>query len=100
MTQLERPENCADYKQPRRFIPELIRMARAGESQCSLIAAICAGDPQLGYIDVATPMLAAGQPPPRDLYRFDGLHPSAKAYALRILIIKPRLQKDLEGSAH
>jgi lysophospholipase L1-like esterase len=61
------------------------------------IEAICEGDPQLGYIDVAMPMLAAGQPPPRDLYRFDGLHPSAKAYALWTSIIKPRLQKDLKG---
>ncbi len=63
------------------------------------IASICAGDARLGYIDIATPMLAAGQPPARDLYGFDGLHPSAKAYAIWTSMIKPRLQKDLEGSA-
>jgi lysophospholipase L1-like esterase len=63
------------------------------------ISALCAGDPRLGYIDVATSMLAAGEPPPRDLFRFDGLHLSAKGYALWSGIIKPRLQTDLGESA-
>jgi lysophospholipase L1-like esterase len=63
------------------------------------ISALCAGDPRLGYIDVATSMLAAGEPPPRDLFRLDGLHLSAKGYALWTGIIKPRLQMDLGESA-
>jgi lysophospholipase L1-like esterase len=60
------------------------------------ISAICAHDPRLAYIDVATPLLAYGQPPPRDLFRFDGIHLSAKGYAIWTGIIRPRLQKDLE----
>jgi len=61
----------------------------------ALIAQICAGDPRLAYIDVATPMLAAGTPPPSDLFMPDGMHPSPKGYALWTKIIKARLQADL-----
>jgi lysophospholipase L1-like esterase len=59
------------------------------------ISALCAGDRRLSYIDVATPLLALGQPPPRDLYRFDQMHLTAKGYAIWTDIIRPRLQKDL-----
>jgi lysophospholipase L1-like esterase len=62
----------------------------------ALIAKICAGDPRLTYIDVATPMLAVGTPPPSDLFMPDGMHPSPKGYALWTSIIKPRVQTDLE----
>jgi lysophospholipase L1-like esterase len=62
------------------------------------ISALCAGDPCLGYIDIATSMLAAVEPPPRSFFRFDGLHLSAKGYALWTGIIKSRLQKDLGES--
>jgi len=62
------------------------------------IAAICAHDPRLGYIDVATPLLALGQPPPRELYGFDQMHLTAKGYAIWTDIIRPRLQKDLGES--
>lgn len=58
------------------------------------ISAICASEPGLVYIDVATAMLAAGEPPPRDLF-IDGLHLSGKGYALWRRIIKPRLENDL-----
>jgi lysophospholipase L1-like esterase len=61
----------------------------------TLIAQICAGDPRLRYIDVATPMLAAGAPPPSDLLMPDGMHPSPKGYALWTSIIKPKLLADL-----
>jgi lysophospholipase L1-like esterase len=64
---------------------------RAGNT---LIAQICAGDPRLSYIDVTTPMLAAGAPPPSALFT-DGMHPSRKGYALWTAVIKPRLQKDI-----
>jgi lysophospholipase L1-like esterase len=59
------------------------------------IAAICAGNPLLGYIDIAKPMLTTGKPPSRGLFRRDGLHLTAKGYALWTTIIKGRLQKDL-----
>ena len=61
------------------------------------ISAICTRDPRLGYIDVATPLLASGQPPPRDLFRFDGMHLSAKGYALWTGIIRPRLNGKIRG---
>jgi lysophospholipase L1-like esterase len=60
-----------------------------------LIAEICTSDPRLTYIDVATPMLAAGTPPPSELFMPDGMHPSPKGYALWTGIIKPRIQADL-----
>jgi len=61
----------------------------------ALIAEICASDPQLGYIDIATPMLATGEPPSRKLFSFDGLHLSGQGYALWTRVIRPRLQMDL-----
>jgi lysophospholipase L1-like esterase len=61
----------------------------------TLIAQICASDARLTYIDVATPMLAAGTPPPSELFMPDGMHPSPKGYALWTGIIKPRIQADL-----
>jgi lysophospholipase L1-like esterase len=61
------------------------------------ISAICASDPRLGYIDGATPLLAYGEPPPRELYRFDRMHLSAKGYTLWTGVIKSRLRKDLGG---
>jgi lysophospholipase L1-like esterase len=61
----------------------------------TLIAAICAGDPRLTYIDVATPMLATGAPPLSELFVSDGMHLSPKGYALWTGIIKPRLLADL-----
>jgi len=43
------------------------------------------------YIDVATTMFYAQDKPPRDLFVEDGLHPTAKCYALWTSIIKPVL---------
>jgi lysophospholipase L1-like esterase len=63
------------------------------------ISAICARDTRLAYIDVATPLLAYGQPPPRDLFRFDEMHLSERGYALWAAIIRSRLQKDLGPAA-
>ena len=59
------------------------------------IAALCAGDPRLGFLDIATPMLATGEPPARGLVIFDGLHLSAEGYALWTSVVKPRLEADL-----
>jgi lysophospholipase L1-like esterase len=65
-------------------------MARANAE----IAAFCAGDPRLAFLDVATPMLASGEPPARALFVFDGLHLSAEGYALWTSVVKPRLLAD------
>jgi lysophospholipase L1-like esterase len=43
------------------------------------------------YLDVATPMFYGQDKPPRDLFVADGLHPTAKCYALWTSIIKPEL---------
>jgi lysophospholipase L1-like esterase len=66
-------------------------MARANAE----IAAACAADPRLGFLDVATPMLATGEPPARELFVFDGLHLSAQGYALWTSVVQPRLLADL-----
>jgi lysophospholipase L1-like esterase len=47
------------------------------------------------YIDVATPMFYAQEKPPRDLFVEDGLHPTAKCYALWTSIIKPALLRQI-----
>jgi lysophospholipase L1-like esterase len=43
------------------------------------------------YIDVAAPMFEGQEKPPRDLYLEDGLHPTAKCYAMWTASIKPIL---------
>ena len=43
------------------------------------------------YIDVATSRFDADGNLPRDLLKFDGLHPTAKLYAMWTAIIKPIL---------
>lgn len=43
------------------------------------------------YIDIATPMFDASGTLPRDLFKFDGLHPTPKLYAMWTAIIKPIL---------
>jgi lysophospholipase L1-like esterase len=45
------------------------------------------------YIDIATPMFDANGNLPRDLFKADGLHPTAKLYAIWTSIIKPILLK-------
>lgn len=66
-------------------------MRRANEA----IAALCARDPRLAFLDTATPMLATGEPPSRELFVFDGLHLSGEGYALWTRTAKPRLLADL-----
>lgn len=77
--------------------PSRMRWARWPEmAQANAeIAALCAGDPRLGFLDVATPMLASGEPPSRDLFIFDGLHLSTQGYALWTSVVKARLLADL-----
>jgi len=45
------------------------------------------------YVDVATPMFGGQEKPPRDLFVEDGLHPTAKCYALWTSILKPVLMR-------
>src|SRR5216684_7377687 len=52
------------------------------------------------YIDVATPMFYAQDKPPRDLYIEDGLHPTAKCYALWTSTIKPVLLQRFSNTKH
>ncbi|MEZ5304022.1 MAG: GDSL-type esterase/lipase family protein [Verrucomicrobiales bacterium] len=43
----------------------------------------------LAFADIAAPMLKASQPPPEDLFLDDGLHLSAKGYAMWKEVIAP-----------
>ena len=69
-----------------------------------LIATQCKTDPGLFYIDIATPMLALapeGNPPPDDLFLFDGLHLSEEGYALWAETVRETIQDALrELRAH
>jgi len=51
------------------------------------------------YVDVATPMFGGQAKPPRDLFVADGLHPTAKCYALWTSILKPILMKRFSSLA-
>ena len=48
-------------------------------------------DDHAAYIDVASPMFDREGHLPRDLFVSDGLHPTAKCYAMWTAIIKPIL---------
>jgi lysophospholipase L1-like esterase len=76
--------------------PSRLRWARWPEMKRAndAIAASCAEDPRLAFLDVAAPMLATGEPPARRLFVFDGLHLSAAGYALWTSVVKPRLVAD------
>jgi len=52
------------------------------------------------FIDVATPMFDAHGDLPHDLFISDGLHPSAKCYAIWTSVIKPVLLKRFGPSAN
>ena len=51
------------------------------------------------YIDVATAMFERQEKPPRDLFIEDGLHPTAKCYAMWTSIIKPVLLERFAGAS-
>ena len=58
----------------------------------TLIAAACARDPQLRFVDTFPPMLdAAGQPRP-ELFREDRLHMKHEGYAIWAKLLRPLLQ--------
>jgi len=59
------------------------------------ITALAQADPRLAILDIATPMLGAGDAAPdAALFMFDGLHLSEDGYALWTRVIKPRLIAD------
>jgi lysophospholipase L1-like esterase len=70
--------------------PEMSR-ANAG------IEAICDADPQLRYLDVATPLLGPDGTPRDDVFVFDGLHMNANGYAAWTEVVRPALLQDLGG---
>ncbi len=57
-----------------------------------LIAEYCRQQPAVTFIDIATPMLEHGQPPPRELFIADGLHLSEKGYRLWADRLRPHLR--------
>ena len=61
------------------------------------IRVIAAADPLVRILDVSSPMveLGAGEAPPPELFRFDGLHLSEEGYALWTEIVRPRLLAEL-----
>jgi lysophospholipase L1-like esterase len=60
----------------------------------ALIEKLCEGDPRLAYLDVATPLLANGEPRD-DVYRWDGLHLNEAGYGEWKRVIRERLCHDL-----
>lgn len=62
-------------------------MAKANQ----LIAATCAEDDQLQFIDIWKPMLTSDGPPPKSWFVKDGLHLSDAGYELWTGIVKPYL---------
>jgi lysophospholipase L1-like esterase len=71
------------------------RMKRANQ----LIQDYVRTQQRVEYVDVATPMFGGQTKPPRDLFVEDGLHPTAKCYALWTSILKPILMKRFGAAA-
>ncbi len=79
--------------------PSKLRWARWPEMQRAnaAIAAQCARDSRLAFVDVATPLLGPDGEPRSELLRFDGLHLNAAGYAEWTRIVRPVLCRDLGG---
>ena len=56
-----------------------------------MLATLCAGDPRLTFLDVATPMLDANGQPKADIFVADELHMNAAGYDLWRDAIRPAL---------
>ncbi len=65
-------------------------MERANEQ----IERLCKGDPRLGFVDVATPLLEDGKPR-EDVFRWDGLHLNETGYREWTRVVRPLLCRDL-----
>jgi lysophospholipase L1-like esterase len=79
--------------------PSRLRWERWPEMQRAnaLVAAHCARDARLAFVDVATPLLGPDGRPRRELYRLDGLHLSAAGYAEWTRVVRARLCAELGG---
>jgi lysophospholipase L1-like esterase len=66
----------------------------------NLIQAFVKAQDHVQYIDVATPMFEGQEKPPRDLFVEDGLHPTAKCYAMWTSIIKPLLLQRFSSATY
>lgn len=73
--------------------PSLARWDQWPQTQQAnrLLKAICAADPRLVYIDVATPMLGADGRPRPAIFAGDGLHLNPAGYALWTAAVRPVL---------
>ncbi|MGO9338030.1 MAG: GDSL-type esterase/lipase family protein [Terracidiphilus sp.] len=58
-----------------------------------MIEDFCRTKPQVQFVDVSSAMLDSRRKPRRDLFSWDGLHPSAKCYALWTSVILPVLME-------
>jgi len=58
-----------------------------------IIESFCRTKPCVQFVDVSSGMLDSQGRPRRDLFNWDGLHPSARCYALWTSILRPILMK-------
>jgi lysophospholipase L1-like esterase len=58
-----------------------------------LVEEFCGTKSNVRFLDVSTAMLDSRGKPRRDLFKWDGLHPSAECYALWTSIIRPVLME-------
>jgi GDSL-like Lipase/Acylhydrolase family len=65
----------------------------------AMIAALCASDPQLTFVDVYSAMLGADGQPRAELFRDDKLHMKHEGYVIWIKLLTPLLKTD-NLSAH
>lgn len=79
--------------------PSRLRWARWPEMQRAnaRIAALCADDPRLAFVDVAAPLLGPDGTPRGDVFLFDGLHLNDTGYAEWTRVVRARLCRDLGG---
>lgn len=63
------------------------------------IAAQCAADPRLHFLDIATPMLGPDGTPRASLFIKDGLHLSHEGYVLWSRLLKPLLSESVSQAS-
>ncbi|MCA9237894.1 MAG: hypothetical protein KDA44_20610 [Planctomycetales bacterium] len=80
--------------------PSIARWKLADEIQAAnaLIAADCAEDDTLMFLDVWPPMLGADGKPKQELFLADGLHMSDAGYQIWVDMLRPQLDKLLAAS--
>lgn len=74
------------------------RVSWPAADECNrLLDDFARGEARVAFVDVATPMLAADGSPDPGLFLDDGLHLSARGYAVWTGVVRPRLLADLTG---